>query len=289
MAAPFIGKTKIVGEEYENEKVVIQAPTMEIGTDDIIDVSKLLQLPFDNVPSQKAVMNLLATMFKLYLMRMQPSLLEAVTKAVEKSRPADLNPENTLGLPIRASDKCFAESDCLSFAQYMDLVAAFMEREKEEGNEIKNIILTSESKAMIDARLEYDGKIGGATFFINSDDSMQGSGRPRHYKNEVLVQEGISPNQIMASTLTALNLQLYSKITIANCCSNFHKFMMQVRQYAGCGSELPFSPSDWICLNDLSGPLERYKICCFGSKKNNECENKGEHEVGSDYLRPPSG
>ena len=94
-------------------------------------------------------------------------------------------------------------------------------------------------------------------FFINAEDSMQGSGRPKEYKHKNLQDADVSPNTIMASTLTALNMQLRTGLTIANCCSNFHKFMKEVSQLYRLGIEsracLHYEPCKMPTLSLISG------------------------------------
>jgi len=96
-------------------------------------------------------------------------------------------------------------------------------------------------------------------------------------------KNSITPNDIMVSTLTAVNLQLRSGLTIANCCSNFHNFIREVRKYAGCG-EVNVESMEWVCLDQLEGELEPLKICCFHNKNSGKCKSEANHTVGVDHL-----
>ena len=282
--AVFVGKGEYsaetgLGLKYAEDRIVVLEPGAEHSSKDdeaVIDVSKLIGR------SGAANRNTYITVIKLYVLRMNEETKKRVEGAVGKSLPSDFDSSATIGLPIRASDKCFAEASCLSFSQYMQIAQNVFEKEKEKdrGGELTNIILTSESKAIIDSRVEFESRF---KFFVNENDAMQGSGRPKEYVDSKLKDAGISLSDIMVSTLAALNLQLHSKVTIANCCSNFHKLLGQIWKFAGCGKE-DYEDENWRCLDKVEDP--ELRICCFHGGKKDKMGCGGDHVVGSDHLNP---
>jgi len=56
-----------------------------------------------------------------YVMRLNFSYRKSIVELLDKIFPKDFNPETSIGIPIRSSDKCVKESTCLSFAEYMKI------------------------------------------------------------------------------------------------------------------------------------------------------------------------
>lgn len=57
-----------------------------------------------------------------YTMRPNPYYAKRLREISDHVLPKNLDPAHSFGLPITASDKCIAESECLSFAMYMEIM-----------------------------------------------------------------------------------------------------------------------------------------------------------------------
>lgn len=196
----------------------------------------------------------------------------------------------SLGLPIRASDKCHIESECPSFDTYMSLMQNVWEtnekqlldaRKKEIANsktlanssQFTKIILTSESPDVFEAQRLFQSQNSTYPtnitfpfkFVTNSFDVLQNTGEPKRMPNS----EG-SKEEILVSSLSSLKLQFYAKYNVGNCCSNYHLLLFDFL-YDGCGA----SESGHVanCMQDHED--ERYRICCSWTKTD-ECKAKRE-------------
>jgi len=197
-----------------------------------------------------SIMNAAALM---YIFRLNSNFKDQVDSAVRRAVPSDFLTENSFGMPIRASDKCGVESVCLPFEKYMELVSQQRKKyfEPNENNRTLNIVLTSESPNIMEARKAFENRTDFPyRFVVNKEDSLQGSGWPKQYG------EAKAKNDIMVSTFVALKLQLLSKHFVANCCSRFHEVMMDLFKN-GCGA----APSPSIhCMQELED--EQFQLCC---------------------------
>ena len=97
----------------------------------------------------------------------------------------------------------------------------------------------------------------------NDKDVAQGTGNPKEYNKMTL--RNVSADDIMLSTMTSLNMQLMAAHTVGNCCSNFHKLMIEFLSH-GCGAA-PRNKFD--CLQDNENP--EFRLCCQWSR-NKECK-----------------
>ena len=171
----------------------------------------------------------LMTAAKLYILRMNEQTLRAVTSAIEGSIPPGFDAANTVGLPIRAGDKCKRESSCPSFENYMALAT---DASRCTGGALRHVIITSETEEMVSALKSrvFNGSGAALRVVTNGQDVMQGHGDPKRY--------GSSATEVMISTLSSLGLQLRAAHLIINCCSNFHKLMGDFTRFAAgrCGS-----------------------------------------------------
>ena len=122
----------------------------------------------------------------------------------------------------------------------------------DESNQSPNsIILTSESREIIESRNEYETSVSFPfRFVVNENDAFQGTGYPKEY-----LRSESSLDDIMLSTMISLKMQLYTIATAGNCCSNFHK-LMETFQGRGCGVR----NQEFTCLQDFENP--EFRICC---------------------------
>ena len=209
----------------------------------------------------------------MYLLRPNPSSRRQLQEILHRNIP-ELDSlhekENlaykTIGLPIRASDKCKRESTCMPLVKYMELARETWRRQIP--NETRpNLIITSESQSIFDQlqseiidnptqRQKYPFQ-----FIVNTQDIHPGSGRFRSNGRNVTADDG------MISAMSTLQLQLNSGIVRGNCCSKFHSIIGNFIEVGGGGGSSGAAqehPPDFQCLNDPKYD-PRYRICCWQS------------------------
>ena len=96
----------------------------------------------------------------------------------------------------------------------------------------------------------------------------------------------VTADDVMLSTMTSLKMQLMTESTVGNCCSNFHKVMLEFLQN-GCGAA---KRNHFECLQDNENP--EFRVCCEWSTSP-ECKQKQatnsfgtNFSIGSDILHP---
>jgi hypothetical protein len=116
------------------------------------------------------------------------------------------------------------------------------------------VILSSESKEIIEARKAYTPKNESFPFdfIINDEDVGQGSGHPKQWKAYTI-------DDILLSTMIALKLQLLPDALVINSCSNHHR-MIQSFAEKGCGQVNYIEP-----LHQNDNP--RFRMQCHNLKK----------------------
>jgi prenyltransferase beta subunit len=158
---------------------------------------------------------------------------------------------------ITASDKCGTESMCLTFAQYMQLTRQQYEKYINATNQptkIATVILTSEQASIVARRHNYSTSTDFPfQFVVNEKDAGQGTGEPEQYG---IISGGPDADKIMLSTLVALKMQLMAKYTVVNCCSSFHRMILDLLR-AGCGAA---AEPEFRCLQEMEDP--QYHLCC---------------------------
>jgi hypothetical protein len=130
-----------------------------------------------------------------------------------------------------------------------------------------SIILTTESSDILSARRNFTNNTSWpVTFLINEADIGQNSGYPGDF--------GERADDVMLSTIIALKMQLMAEITIANCCSGFHKLMGEFLS-RGCGAA---KTNHFECLQENDNP--EFRSCCQYSN-NKKCEGQEKPFGGS--------
>lgn len=133
-----------------------------------------------------------------------------------------LNPESTMGLAIRASDKCLRESRCMAFYHYMELMEKLSWKRSRAKNKtsIENlprsrnlydtIILTTEDKTIKTAYKNFTAQNETFPFKIimNEQDPMQGHGSSKHFREKT--------EEVLISSLVAVRLQLFADTVVIN-------------------------------------------------------------------------
>ncbi|KAI2488789.1 hypothetical protein MHU86_25843 [Fragilaria crotonensis] len=217
-----------------------------------------------------------------YSMRPNPYYSGMLDKIHNKIVPADFNAELSFGLPIRASDKCLTESECLSFPQYMKVMGqtwtthqqAISQSAAASGvtNLTLSIVLTSESQSVLRDMESFESNETIRQnvpfmyqFITNDHDVMQSTGLPKDFMKKAT--DGSTREDIMLSTISSLRAQLMVKYSVGNCCSNFHLLLFDFLQ-DGCGAA---KDNVAKCLQDNEDP--EFRICCMWSKTD-ECGQK---------------
>ena len=217
-----------------------------------------------------------------YAMRPNPYYAEKLDEIHNKVMPEDFNPELSFGLPIRASDKCLMESECLAFPQYMKVMGQIWNTHQDLVGEsaaahgvtdlTTSIVLTTESQSVLrdKERFETNETLRQQVpfkyqFVTNDHDVMQSTGLPKNFVKNLQFQS--TQDEIMLSAVSSLKAQLMAKFTVGNCCSNFHLLLFDFLQ-DGCGAA---KDNIGQCLQDNEDP--EFRLCCMWSKSE-ECDIK---------------
>ena len=137
-------------------------------------------LPGDEKSSHSEIA-MVAAMF-VYYFNPKPWLRNEIHKRLQKSIPADLDPDRTIGVPIRRSDKCNGhtlegsapgEMACHPLGTYLDAVKKFARFDPL----IENVIVTSEDKSACDEFIDLLKKeFPKLRVIVNIGDVQQGTG-----------------------------------------------------------------------------------------------------------------
>eukprot|EP01083_Nonionella_stella_P287678 979329_1 len=200
-------------ESTSNQPWNLDSATLEMVKDELLDVSDSYHQWFIWGPGL------------MYMLRPNLRLRAKLDQVIEDSVPKDFNPDKSIGIPIRAGDKCLREQRCYNFEKYIQVAEEMgAERRNQTSNIYDTIVLTSDTKDMVKSRLNYTSTYPNAThpdfpfrFIINENDTMQGHGYPQQYRSEA--------DEIMVSTLAAMKMQMLAETVVTNSCSNFHKLM----------------------------------------------------------------
>jgi len=183
---------------------------------------------------------LMAASFAYYF-RPKPWLRKEIDQRIRRSMPADMNPDRTLGVPIRRSDKCHGhnitgsaagELDCPALHIYLDGVKKFLEFDPL----IENVIVTSEDKSACDKFLEMMKKdFPSLRVVLNVGDVQQGTGSGSKLESYV---EGAANANVVASALTSLHLHLRARYFIITSKSTWTSTISVMARVYGFASEV---------------------------------------------------
>ena len=205
-----------------------------------------------------------------YILRPNLKAKKEINRIITKVVPADFNPESSIGLAIRASDKCARESQCMPFDDYMQLVRELAAKRtlartgdnstSTNSSLYDTLVLTSEAIEMMDARFNYtERKDFPFRIIANDEDVVQGAGRPGRYWGTSRGNLDIRPDTVMLSSLVAIKLQMLSESTVLNLCSSFHKMIYGMLEVGGSRSKQNYVEG----LKDNDNPKFRMK-CSWG-------------------------
>lgn len=174
-----------------------------------------------------------------YFMRMNSQMVERVKENVLAALPADFDPARSIGMPIRASDKCKGHSltdgsakgemTCIPFNQYM--VEA--EKIRTSNPTVNTIILTSEDPNIIEQSKNFSASPAGAPwrFVYNVRDVLQGTGSSTSVTTSNVVQAreksgsrrltSLTHMEVMTSMLTSQLMQLHGRFLLTHFKSSF--------------------------------------------------------------------
>ena len=171
---------------------------------------------------------------------------------------------------VAASDKCDTESECLSFAQSLRAVEGhWKEHLNSTGTEMDNpidptIVFTTESKNIVREYLNFSKSNETLTsipfsFITNKHDVTPDSGALFQ------LNESVVADNAMLSSISTLQLQLATRISVVNCCSAFHRVIASFL-LEGAGAA---SASKIHCLQEEQDP--ELRICCNRPSLDDPC------------------
>ena len=176
-----------------------------------------------------------------YYFRPKPWLRDEIGKRITRSIPADLNPERTVGVPIRRSDKCFGhnvtgsalgELDCPPLEMYLDGIRQFMQFDPN----IENVIVTSEDKSACEEFVEILQKeLPQLRVVLNVGDVQQGTGSGSKLESYV---EGAANANVVSSALTSMHLHLRARYFVITSKSTWTSTIPVMARVYGFASEI---------------------------------------------------
>jgi hypothetical protein len=142
-----------------------------------------------------------------------------------------------------------------------------------------NVVVTTESKQVMNELAKYATEVSShnsyndsflrVRFVTNHFDVTQDTG---YFDSTNTKKTQHTANEIMLSSISSLKLQLYTRITVGNCCSNFHLLLKDLLS-VGCGS----SPiHTFQCLQTHANPT--FRVCCSWDKSE-ECQARRQATV----------
>lgn len=173
-----------------------------------------------------------------------------------------------LSVFLAASDKCGVESECVSFPTYMRAIAGTVQhddryRYPSSQQRETSIIVTTESQKVLREMNEFASNttLQSSVPFpfrlvTNHHDVAQDTG----YLEDIADHPTLTADAAMLSAVSSLKVQLSTRVTVGNCCSNFHLLLADLLS-EGCGA---VPDSTFQCLQDHPDP--EFRICCAWDK-----------------------
>lgn len=157
------------------------------------------------------------------------------------------------------SDKCNTESTCLDFDKYMQLATetwhdsqntSALTTSTTTANKRGALVMTTEDPALFAQRLQYSKSSSNfpLEFVVNNLDPLQGTGNTKKYRQ--------AADDILISSMLAIQMQFHARHVYGNCCSNFHLLLFDFLR-EGCGMT-----TQTTCLQET----ENYNVCCQWTK-----------------------
>jgi hypothetical protein len=182
-----------------------------------------------------------------YLLQPQDWVKRAIEAKLAGVFPIDFDPSRTIGLPIRASDKCRGHSIGDSAGGEHDCKEVGIEEAMRLVDEIHafdptvdTLILTSEDPATIQRGTQLASQHAGAwplsaggkglRVLTNRGDAMQGSGSATFLVEKAKADNSTSVADQVVSALSSLHLQLRARYLIATYSTSFHLTMQALHR-----------------------------------------------------------
>jgi len=155
----------------------------------------------------------------VYFWRLQPWLAEAISDNVRASLPSGFEPSRTVGMPVRASDKCKGHSiggsaggemSCTSVEDLMKLPERIR---RDIDPNVDTIIFTSEDPSYVEKVRQFNEALPEGQrwkMVFNVRDVMQGTGSASQV-SKTRNTEQATKKKVIESALTSLHLQLRSR------------------------------------------------------------------------------
>lgn len=185
-------------------------------------------------------MNMLAATLAYYL-RPKDHIRKQIDKRLRKSLPADIDPDRTVGVPIRRSDKCYGhtiegsaggELHCPPLDVYLDGVKKFLDFDPL----VENVIVTSEDKAACDEFVELlKRELPQLRIILNVGDVQQGTGSGSMLEAYV---EQASNEDVIASALTSMHMHLRARYFVITSMSTWTSTIAVMARVYGFASEI---------------------------------------------------
>ena len=177
-----------------------------------------------------------------------------IEQNIAASLPDDFVPEESIGFPIRASDKCKGhemkhsakgEYKCVEFEEYMQVAYGIRKMDPS----VNTIVLTSEDEDIIKSSKNFEIYKGLAWRFVyNTVDVHQGTGSATALKKEKAHGKGIM--QVMQSALTSMHLQLRTKYIATVYTSSWLLLIQSLHRCDQCTAASE-RQSQWISVGGL--------------------------------------
>jgi len=170
-----------------------------------------------------------------YLLAPQRWVRESVQAKLQGVFPEDFDAARTIGLPIRASDKCKGHSIIDSAGGEHDCSEVGIEEAFKLVDEIRafdpmvdTLLLTSEDPATIARGRQLATE--GLRVITNTRDAMQGSGSATYLVARAKAGNGTSVSDQVVSALSSLHMQLRSRYLIPTYTTSFHLTMQALHR-----------------------------------------------------------
>jgi hypothetical protein len=176
-----------------------------------------------------------------YYFRPKLWLRNEIDKRIRQSIPLDLNPERTVGVPIRRSDKCHGhnitgsaagELECPPLEGYLHGLQKFMQFDPL----IENVIVTSEDKSACDEFLQLlKDNHPNLRVIVNVGDVQQGTGSGSKLESYV---EGAANSDVIASALSSMHLHLRARYFVITSKSTWTSTITVMARVYGFATEV---------------------------------------------------
>ena len=176
-----------------------------------------------------------------YYLRPNAKIRQQIDKRLRQSLPDDIDPDRTIGVPIRRSDKCYGhtlegsaggELDCPPLDEYLDGVKHFLDFDPL----VENIIVTSEEKTACDEFVVLLKKeLPQLRVILNVGDVQQGTGSGSKLESYV---EQASNADVVASALTSMHLHLRARYFVITSKSTWTSTIAVMARVYGFASQI---------------------------------------------------